>query len=1416
MSTLISELAGSEIADKLTSFELCSFKVFRKENKIELKFESTAIAECGAVAELEKRIKTLYGVKTVAIDVTYKNLEINSENINEIYEALKLEVLEKTPSAKALLLKSHATLNEEGFLIHIKFGGEAALFSNKIDALFKELLEKRFSLSYDVFFVNDTIDAVAVLKDITKEEKAFSSEIKVMEPPPKKEKVVAVKDEEGNPDLLFGKAFSGEITPIEEVNEYSGIVIVSGKVVNFDTREFSSGKTLVKFCVADERSAIICKAFMKPHLFEKIAPNLKKIKAISVQGKAQYDTYEKELTIDARNIMLADIKVRKDDAEEKRVELHAHTSLSAMDGIVKPDELVSRAIYWGHKALAITDHGVVQAFPEVFHAAEKSDLKIIYGVEGYLEGENPKAVYGKSEELLNGTFVVFDIETTGFSAKFHEIIEIGAVKIKDGKIIDKFSEFVKPLNPIPYHITELTSITQNMVDGAESIETVLPKFLEFVKGVPLVAHNAKFDMGFIKKKAESLHLETEFCYIDTLFLSRAILTKLKKHKLDIIAKHLGFPFEGHHRAVFDAEVTTRIFLYFLDSLKQMGIGAVNEINEKLPENTSKRFVDTYHIILLAKNQEGLKNLYKLVSFSHLNNFYKKPLISRKMLSEHREGLIVGSACEAGELFSKIYSGALESEILSIASFYDYFEIQPLGNNEFMIRNSSVQSEEQLKELNKKIVALGKENEKPVVATCDVHFLDAEDKKYREILMSAQDYSDAEFQPPLYLRTTNEMLDEFKYLGEDTAFEVVVTNTNKIADMVDIIRPVPKEAYPPEMPGATEELRELCEKKVLELYGENPPEIVTARMEKELVPIIKYGFSVMYMIAQKLVAKSLSDGYLVGSRGSVGSSLVAFLSGITEINSLPPHYRCPNCKQTEFFTDGTYACGADMPDKVCPICGNNYAKDGYDIPFETFLGFDGDKAPDIDLNFSGDYQSTAHKYTEVLFGEGNVFRAGTIGTVAENTAIGYIKKHGEKIGRQYTKAQTDSLVSGLTGIKRTTGQHPGGIIIVPRANEVYEFTPVQHPADDTETDIITTHFDYHSIDQNLLKLDILGHDDPTVIRMLEDLIGIDATKIPLDDQKTMSLFNSTEALGVTPGDINSEVGTFAVPEFGTKFVRQMLVDTKPTTFSELVRISGLSHGTDVWLNNAQDLVRDGVATLSEVICTRDDIMIYLIHHGVPDLTSFNIMEKVRKGKGLSPEHEETMREHNVPEWYIDSCKKIKYMFPKAHAAAYVTMAFRIAYCKVYYPISFYIAYYTVRADAFDAQSMLYGKERVIVAMKEIEKNPDATQKEKDMHTILEVCNEMYARGIGFLPIDLYKSHATKFLEEDGAIRPPLNAIAGLSDAMAQSILSAREEGDFLSIEDFSRKTKIGKSVIEKLREYNVLDGLSDTNQISLFD
>ncbi len=1216
-------------------------------------------------------------------------------------------------------------------------------------------------------------------------------------------------------NLLLGMPFSGgTATPICELNENSGEVIIEGRVIANEVQELKNSKTLLELYVADDESCVICKAFLTEQQSMKLgAP--KKLAGVRIAGTAQYDTYAKEVVVIIRDMMKMKVSVRPDTAEEKRVELHAHTTMSAEDATVKPSQLIARAAAWGHKAIAITDHGVVQAYPEAFDAGEKNGIKIIYGMEGYLEAEDAAFVENPKPMPLMGDFVVFDIETTSLSARYGEIIEIAGVKLSGGKIADTFSQFVRPEKTVPYHITELTNITDGMVRNAEPISAVLPAFLEFCSGCVLVAHNAGFDVGYIKKKAEDLHLPFDFCYMDTLMLSRRLLP-VKTHKLDKVAKHLGFSFEGHHRAINDAEVTARIFLHFAELMEGMEIADVTEVNDKLADSSMKRHNKTYHAIMLVQNMTGLKNLYHLVSKSHLDTYYKRPRITKAMFNEHREGILLGSACEAGELYQKMLHGATRDELVQIASYYDYLEVQPLGNNNFMLRNHMVSDISELEDMNRAIVALGDSLGKKVVAACDVHFLDEKDAIYRRVLQTAKGYDDAAEQAPLYLRTTEEMLAEFSYLPCEKAYEIVVTNSNAIAELIGEVRPIPKDTYPPEMPGATEELKALSYGKAYELYGEELPPLVKERMEKELVPIIKYGFSVMYMIAQKLVTKSLSDGYLVGSRGSVGSSFIAFLSGITEINSLPPHYLCPNCKNVEFITDGSYSMGADMDDKNCPKCGTKYKKDGYDIPFETFLGFDGDKEPDIDLNFSGEYQSVAHKYTETLFGEGHVFRAGTIGTLAENTAMGYIRKYAEETGESLTKAQMKRISVGLEGIKRTTGQHPGGVMIVPRANDVCEFTPIQHPANDTESPIITTHFDYHSISGKLLKLDILGHDDPSMIRMLEDLTGLNARTIPIDDKPTMSLFTGTEALGVTPDDIGSLVGTFAVPEFGTKFVRQMLLDTKPTTFSELIRISGLSHGTDVWTNNAQDLVRQGVATLPEVICTRDDIMLYLLQHDLPSLKSFKIMEKVRKGKGLAPEDEDLMREKDVPEWYIESCKKIKYMFPKAHAAAYVTMGFRIAYYKVHYPIPFYITYYTVRATDFDAELMLGGKERVMAAMREIENNPEATQKDKNVMTILEVVNEMYARGIDFLPIDLYASHQTKFVEENGAIRPPLNTIAGVSDAVAESICQARQEGDFLSVEDLMRRAKIGKSIVEKLTEYNVLKDIPDTNQVSLFD
>ena len=1422
MSNLMVELAGEEFAKQYDRVRVTGCKVFKETMEMQVHITCDGFPCEFPKEELKQKIYEKFGVRNIFFGFTYENAEISEKNLVELQIFLIESLCDKTPALLNILTGSVLELIDENIHISLRFGGEKTLVVQGVDKQAEEILFSAFGRRFTVLFVDGSTKENDIIKQIEEEqsritEGSFERAKTTVEKKITKTVAKEKNEVEKNENILIGKDFSGEVTQMCDVNEYTGKVIVSGKIIGTDSKEIKNEKVIFFLYLSDGTGSVTCKTFLKNEDYKELKGKLKSAKAVTVRGLAQFDSFEREVAIKLDDMKLSKVSKKEDNAEEKRVELHAHTVMSAMDAVAKTDELISLAASWGHKAIAITDHGVVQAYPDAFSAGEKNGIKIIYGMEGYLMGETARLVYNEKNMPIDGTFVVFDIETTGLSAKFDEIIEIAGVKVENGAIIDRFSEFVRPEKLIPPHITELTRISNDMVVGAKPIQEVLKAFLEFCASSVLVAHNATFDVGFIRKNCERLNIPFDMCYVDTLALSRKFVTKIKRHRLNNVAKALGFPFEGHHRAINDAEVTAKIFLTFVDMMKREEIKDVSEINEKLMEESVARYTDLYHIILLTKNMKGLENLYKLVSTSHIDNFYKRPRISRELLEAHREGLIIGSACEAGELYQAILSGKPENEIEKIASFYDYLEIQPLGNNEFMIRNQTVASDEELKEINRDIVSLGEKLGKLVVGTCDVHFIHPEDAIYREVLFTGQDYPDAKNQAPLYLRTTEEMLEEFQYLGRKKAYEIVVENTNMIADSIEEIRPVPKDTYPPEMPGATEDIQRMSSEKAHELYGENLPQIVKDRMDKELVPIIKYGFSVMYMIAQKLVTKSLSDGYLVGSRGSVGSSFIAYLIGITEINSLPPHYLCKNCKNVEFITDGTYGCGADMPDKVCPVCGEKYRKEGYDIPFETFLGFDGDKEPDIDLNFSGEYQSTAHKYTEELFGVGHVFRAGTIGTFAENTAFGYVKKYAEVNGISLNKAETMRLVNGLVGVKRTTGQHPGGVMIVPKANEIYQFTPIQHPANDNETDIITTHFDYHSISGKLLKLDILGHDDPTMIRMLEDLTGLDAKTIPIDDKATMSLFTSTEALGATADEIGSICGTYAVPEFGTKFVRQMLLDTKPTTFGELIRISGLSHGTDVWTNNAQDLVREGTAKLSEVICTRDDIMLYLLLHNLPPLTAFKIMEKVRKGKGLAPEDEELMRENNVPEWYISSCKKIKYMFPKAHAAAYVTMAFRIAYFKVHFPIAFYITYFTVRATEFDADLMLRGKERVVSAIAEISAKQDATQKDKNLITILEVVNEMYARNISFLPIDLYKSHATKFTEEDGAIRPPLNAIVGVSDAMGESIMKARETGEpFFSVEELMKRAKIGNSVVEKLKEYGVLKGLPDSSQVSLFD
>ena len=1208
---------------------------------------------------------------------------------------------------------------------------------------------------------------------------------------------------------------------------------ISGEIVSgtIEERELKSGKFLVSFNVYDGTSTISCKIFLKPEEKARVIGRLNKAKGVKLEGKSGISNFTHELEIMANVVIETDgIKkqVRQDLAEVKRVELHMHTQMSQMDAMTSATDLIKRAMKWGWKSIAITDHGVVQAFPEAHKllGVDNPDMKVIYGVEAYLVPDSSAVVVNDKGQPIDTTYCVLDLETTGLSAKTEKITEIGIMKIVNGKVVDKFSEFVNPEKHIPERVQEVTHITDDMVIDSPKIDEIFPKVLEFIKGSVLVAHNATFDIGFLKNVAKELGYDFDYTYVDTLPLARKLYPNLKKHKLGKIAEHLGIEVLVAHRALDDVDTTVKVLSQMMKELKKRGAKTVGDIATKCEDEKAKaeeyKRLQPYHAIILAKNYVGLKNLYKLVSLSHLKYFYKKPRILKSLYKKYSEGLILGSACEAGELYQAIELGRPDEDIEEIAESYDYLEIQPIGNNEFLIRNGIVKDEEALKDINRKIVEIGERLGKPVVATCDVHFMDPQDEIYRRILEAGQGYKDADNQAPLYLRTTNEMLDEFKYLGEEKAYEVVVTNTNKIADMCEQISPISPEKCPPHIPGCEQTIKDIAYEKAHKLYGEELPEQVQTRLDKELDSIIKNGFSVMYIIAQKLVWKSNEDGYIVGSRGSVGSSFVANMTGITEVNSLPPHYRCPKCKYVD-FTDYGYGNGFDLPDKNCPKCGSRLDKDGMDIPFETFLGFNGDKEPDIDLNFSGEYQAKAHKYTEVIFGKGTTFKAGTVGTVADKTAYGYVKKYYEERNTPVSQAEATRLATGCTGIKRTTGQHPGGIIVVPKGREIYEFTPVQHPADDPNSDIITTHFDYHSIDQNLLKLDILGHDDPTVIRMLQDITGIDPTKVPLDDKATMSLFCGTEALGVTPEQIKSKVGSYGVPEFGTKFVRGMLVDTKPTTFDELIRISGLSHGTDVWLNNTADLIKEGTVTLREAICCRDDIMIYLIKKGIDPNKSFKIMESVRKGKVAGgkeknwEEYKQIMREHDVPEWYIGSCEKIKYMFPKAHAAAYVTNAFRIAWFKVHVPKAYYSAFFSIRAaDNFDAASMVLGKEKVKNKMKEIDlKGVTATKKEQDMYAVLELVLEMYERGIKFLPIDLYKSHYKNFIVEDEGIRPPFSSIAGFGPIAAESLYNAAKEEEFMSIDEIRIRAKLGDSTIDLLREFGVLDGMQESNQISLF-
>ncbi len=1255
------------------------------------------------------------------------------------------------------------------------------------------------------------------------------------------------KKKPSNPDVLYGRDFDEEPMPIEQVDSALGEIVIAGMIRKVDEREIRNERTILMFDLTDFTDTITVKMFIANAQLPEVKEYIKKGNFIKVKGVAALDRYDQEISITSVwgiRKSQDNREVRNDLSLHKRVELHCHTKMSDMDGVSSVSDIIKQAIRWGHKGIAITDHGVVQAFTDAYHTmedlkgkykkkGEELDFKIIYGVEAYLVDDTRQIVINSMGQNFNDTFVVFDLETTGFSAEVDRIIEIGAVKIKNGEIVDNFSKFVNPKIPIPFRIEKLTGINDSMVMEAEPIEKILPEFLEFCGDAVMVAHNAGFDTSFIINNAERLGIKYDPTIMDTVLLAQFVIPNLHNYKLDTLCKHLAVSLENHHRAVDDAQATAYIYLKMVKMLEERDIFDLDKLNEagKLDDEAIKK-LHQYHCIILASSEQGRINLYRLISASHLQYFSRFPKIPKSLVNKYREGLIIGSACEAGELFRAMVNGRSEAEIARIVSFYDYLEVQPIGNNRFMIEKDDyyVKNEEDLRDLNRRIIALGEKFSKPVVATCDVHFLNPEDEIYRRIIMAGKGFDDADNQAPLYLHTTEEMLHEFDYLGSDKAYEIVVENTNKILNMCEDIIPVRPDKRPPVIENSDQMLRTICENRALELYGNPLPEIVKERLDRELNSIISNGYSVMYIIAQKLVWKSNDDGYLVGSRGSVGSSFAATMAGITEVNPLSPHYLCPKCYYNEFDSEDVKkfagGAGCDMPDKICPRCGHKLNKMGFDIPFETFLGFKGNKEPDIDLNFSNEYQSKAHSFTEVIFGKGQTFKAGTIGTVAEKTAYGYVfnyfKDKSEKEGRPIVKrrCEIERIAEGCVDIRRTTGQHPGGIVVLPIGDEIHSFTPVQHPANDCTTSIVTTHFDYHSIDHNLLKLDILGHLDPTMIRMLQDLTGIDPLEIPLDSKEVMSLFKDTSALGITPADIGGcKLGALGIPEFGTDFAMQMLIDTKPQYFSDLVRIAGLSHGTDVWLGNAQVLLKEGKATISTAICTRDDIMIYLIQKGIESETAFTIMEKVRKGKGLTEEQEAIMREHDVPDWYIWSCKKIKYMFPKAHAAAYVMMAWRVAYCKVFYPLAYYCAYFSIRANAFDYEKMAMGRDKLEYFIDDYKNKKSLgtiTNTEEDELKDMRIVQEMYARGYDFMPIDIYKAKARSFQIIDGKIMPSFKVIDKVGEVAGEGIEIAARAGEFLSKDDLRARAKVGQTVIDKLNDLGLLGSMADSNQLSLFD
>lgn len=1405
------------------------------------------------IAKAEKQIADTYGLDRVMIEPRYNMPgELSNAYIKSLYD----DMAYRMPSAKGLLDHTKWEFADGALQIPMDEVSEKH-FANALRHL-EARIQRELGRSCPVHAVRaDAQDfAPAPEQEESREEilhKAVeqAAAAAAETPKPKKPRPAPQQhtgyqrpraEKVREDDLIFGKLIQDPIISVNEAIAAYDMVTIQGEVFFTDSKDIHSKKTgkdyvKIAFDMTDRTNSVRVSKFLAADKAGDTASKIKKGLYCTVQGKMVYDTFAKEMVLEPTGIVKAKKPERKDTYEGmKRVELHLHTNMSAMDGMSSTASLLCRAAKWGHRAMAITDHGVAQAFPEALHAQEGKqkdiigDMKIIYGIEAYyINDENSiSVVRGRSAEPLDGTFIVFDLETTGLNPASEEITEIAAVRVVEGEIRDSFQTYVNPHKPIPPEITELTGISDETVADAPDLDKAVPEFLKWAgEGqYPLVAHNAGFDMGFLRTACQRLGIEREFTSIDTLEMSRLMLPHMHKFKLNILAKELQVgPFE-HHRASEDAAVLGRIYVKLLKRLREeMHAVTTADINPVLAATTDRKNklknLPRYHFIILVKNQAGLRNLYQLISKSFLEYYNKRPIMPRSELIRHREGLIFGSACEAGEVFRALTKGEPWEEIKRLASFYDYLEIQPIGNNNFMIAKGMAKDEEQLRDWNRDILRLADELGKPCCATGDVHFLEPEDEAFRRILMAGQGFSDADNQAPLYFKSTDEMLKEFSYLGEDRAYEVVVKNTNEIADMCDVIRPVPRENYPPHIDGCEDDLRNMCYEKAKRIYGDPLPEPVQARLDRELGSIIGNGYAVMYIIAQKLVTKSLADGYLVGSRGSVGSSLAAFMSDITEVNSLAPHYLCPDDKYLEWHEE--YSCGVDLPDKICPKCGKPLTKQGFNIPFETFLGFEGDKVPDIDLNFAGEYQSRIHWYTGEIFGHDHVFRAGTIGTVAEKTAFGYVKKYMEERGVECSRAEENRLAAGCTGVRRTSGQHPGGVVVVPKEIEIYDVCPIQHPADDPDSDIITTHFEYHSIDANLLKLDELGHDDPTIIKHLENLTGVNAQEIPLDDPETMSLFHSCKALkykGENPDTdpILGDLGCVAVPEFGTKFVRGMVKETHPSTFAELVSISGLSHGTDVWLGNAAELVRKGIP-LSGCICCRDDIMNYLILQGVKPKLSFKTMESVRKGKGLTEEMEAAMNEQHVPEWYIDSCKKIKYMFPKAHAVAYVMMAFRIAWFKVHRPLAFYSAYFSIRAKGFDASCMIKGDKVCLDKMSELrqkERDKTISAAEKDMMTTLEVCHEFYRRGFTFEPMDVYKSDATRFLVTETGLIPPFTSMPGIGEQAALSIVEERKNGKFLSAEELIvRCPKASKAVVELLEQIGALGSMPKTTQMTLF-